>query len=185
MTQNKTNEKYFPYSLSSRSVNRPICGNSLNCSRQISPEHSILIIATWSCLTNRGRVFDFSPVFLSTKHIRACNREREKNKPLNWRCQFVNKEETNVTYIDGDFFSSTMNMHHCWISSTYDRFMFQNHHLRIEFLSGFDWLRSITQNETRRDIFFFDSLWRKVKKNSINKSLPLTLSVLLLSVTHF
>lgn len=60
--------------LSSRSVKRPICGKSLNCSRQIIPEHSILIIATWSCFTNLGRVFDFSPVFLSTKQIRACNK---------------------------------------------------------------------------------------------------------------
>lgn len=59
------------YSLSSRSVNRPICGKSLNCSRQINPEHSILIIATWSCFTKRGRVLDFSPVFLSTRQIRA------------------------------------------------------------------------------------------------------------------
>jgi len=57
--------------LSSLSVKRPIWGNSLNCSRQIIPEHSIRIIATWSCFTNRGRVFDLSPVFLSTKQMRA------------------------------------------------------------------------------------------------------------------
>lgn len=57
--------------LSSRNVKRPIWGKSLNCSKQINPEHSTRIIATWSCLTNLGRVFDLSPLFLSTRHIRA------------------------------------------------------------------------------------------------------------------
>ena len=68
---NYSNQYFKSNSLSSRKVNRPICGKSLNCSRQIIPEHSIRIIATWSCFTNLGRVFDFSPDFLSTKHIRA------------------------------------------------------------------------------------------------------------------
>lgn len=27
---------------------------------------------TWSCFTNRGRVLLFSPVFLSTRQIKAC-----------------------------------------------------------------------------------------------------------------
>lgn len=57
--------------LSSLKVKRPICGNSLNCSRHITPAHSILIMATCSCLTNRGLVLLFSPVFLSTRHINA------------------------------------------------------------------------------------------------------------------
>lgn len=61
-------EKMLPSSLS---VNLPICGNNLNCSKQMTPAHSILMIATWSCLTKRGLVFDFSPVFLSMRHIKA------------------------------------------------------------------------------------------------------------------
>lgn len=67
------------YLLSSLRVNLPICGNSLNCSKQIIPEHSILIIATWSCLTNLGRDFDLSPVFLSTKQMRACKKNKVRN----------------------------------------------------------------------------------------------------------
>lgn len=63
--------KHNRYLLSSLSVNRPIWGNSLNCSKQITPAHSILIIATWSCFTNLGLVFDFSAVFLSTRQMSA------------------------------------------------------------------------------------------------------------------
>lgn len=58
--------------LSSLNVNLPIWANFLKGSKQMTPAHSILMIATWSCFTKRGLVFDFSPVFLSTKHMRAC-----------------------------------------------------------------------------------------------------------------
>lgn len=62
------------YLLSSLKVNLPIWANFLKGSRQMTPAHSILMMATWSCFTKRGRVFDFSPVFLSTKQIRACTK---------------------------------------------------------------------------------------------------------------
>ena len=57
---------------SSRRVKRPICGKSLNVSRQISPPlTSILAIAIWSCFTNLGFICVFSPVFLSMMQISA------------------------------------------------------------------------------------------------------------------
>ena len=56
---------------SSLRVNRPIWGKSLNGSIQITPAASRRIIAIWSCLTNRGRTFDFSLVFLSTRQMSA------------------------------------------------------------------------------------------------------------------
>lgn len=59
---------------SSRSVNRPIWGKSLNVSMQIMPPFtSILAITTWSCLTNLGNICFFSPVFLSSRQRKACN----------------------------------------------------------------------------------------------------------------
>lgn len=42
----------------------------------MTPAHSNLIIANWSCLTNLGRVFDFSPDFLSTRQIKACKSKK-------------------------------------------------------------------------------------------------------------
>ena len=58
--------RYLP---SSRKVNRPICGKSLKDSRQINPPFtSIRAIAIWSCRTNLGLIWVFSPVFLSIIH---------------------------------------------------------------------------------------------------------------------
>lgn len=67
---------------SSRSVNLPIWGKSLNGSKQTAPPLiSNLTMAIWSCLMNRGRwPRDFSPVFLSTTQIKA------------WRAESNNKE---------------------------------------------------------------------------------------------
>lgn len=62
---------------SSLSVNRPIWGKSLNVSKQITPAARSLAIHTWSCLTKRGRVLLFSPVFLSTRQIKACSWDLE------------------------------------------------------------------------------------------------------------
>lgn len=84
----------------------------------------------------------------------------------------VLSKKKNNNYIDGDFLGSTMDMHHCWISSTYDRFMFKNHHLRIKFPSRFDWLRSITKHKTGRDIFLFDSL--QIRQMKVNKTVTTT-----------
>lgn len=60
---------------SSRSVNRPIWGKSLKVSKQMTPAARSLAIHTWSCLTKRGRVLLFSPVFLSTRQIKACSQD--------------------------------------------------------------------------------------------------------------
>ena len=70
---------------SSRKVNRPIWGNSLNVSRQMSPPTtSRRTMAIWSCLTKRGRTRFFSPVFLSIKQIKA------------WKGQINNWDESAV-----------------------------------------------------------------------------------------
>ena len=62
---------------SSRSVNRPIWGNSLKASRQMAPAHtSKRTMAIWSCFIKRGRVLLFSP-FLSTRQIKFCGRRDE------------------------------------------------------------------------------------------------------------
>lgn len=57
---------------SSLRVNRPIWGKSLKVSKQMIPAARSLAMHTWSCLTKRGRVLLFSPVFLSTRQIKAC-----------------------------------------------------------------------------------------------------------------
>lgn len=62
---------------SSRKVNRPIWGKSLKVSRQMVPAVRRRAMQTWSCLTNRGRVLLLSPVFLSTRQIKACRRNKE------------------------------------------------------------------------------------------------------------
>lgn len=60
-------------SQSSLSVNLPICGKSLNGSRQIIPPRtSNRTMAIWSCLMNLGLIVDFSLVFLSIRQIKAC-----------------------------------------------------------------------------------------------------------------
>lgn len=61
---------------SSLKVKRPIWGKSLNVSRQIVPAVLKRAMQTWSCFTKRGRVLLFSPVFLSTKQIKACIRKK-------------------------------------------------------------------------------------------------------------
>ena len=67
--KNKTpNIFYVPSSLR---VNRPNCGWSLKVSMQMVSSATNRTIAIWSCLINRGRVLDFSPVFLSTKQMIA------------------------------------------------------------------------------------------------------------------
>jgi len=63
---------------SSRSVKRPIWGKSLKVSRQMTPLARNLAMHTWSCFTKRGRVLLFSPVFLSTRQIKACGRDLKK-----------------------------------------------------------------------------------------------------------
>lgn len=70
---------------SSLKVKRPIWGKSLNVSRQMVPAVLKRAMQTWSCFTKRGRVLLFSPVFLSTKQIKAC--ERKKNNS----CECENK----------------------------------------------------------------------------------------------
>lgn len=62
----------YAHTPSSRKVNRPIWGKSLNVSRQMVPAVRRRAMHTWSCFTNRGRVLLFSPVFLSTRQIKAC-----------------------------------------------------------------------------------------------------------------
>lgn len=62
---------------SSLKVNRPIWGNSLKVSRQMVPAVRRRAMQTWSCLTNRGRVLLFSPVFLSTRQIKVCRQNAE------------------------------------------------------------------------------------------------------------
>jgi len=64
---------------SSRNVNRPICGKSLNASRQIIPPSiSRRTIATWSCLIKRGRTVLFSFVFLSIRHSSALAQQQQQ-----------------------------------------------------------------------------------------------------------
>lgn len=73
------------HSPSSRKVKRPIWGKSLKVSRQMVPAVLRRAMHTWSCLTKRGRVLLLSPVFLSTRQIKACKRARGTFKPLWYR----------------------------------------------------------------------------------------------------
>lgn len=75
---------------SSRKVNRPIWGNSLKVSRQMVPAVRRRAMQTWSCLTNRGRVLLFSPVFLSTRQIKAWRRSKEKKNVSRYTVRIQN-----------------------------------------------------------------------------------------------
>lgn len=62
---------------SSRNVNRPICGKSLNVSKHTEPSISCnLTMATWSCLINLGFLV-LSPVFLSIRAISIYRKQIE------------------------------------------------------------------------------------------------------------
>lgn len=64
---------------SSLSVNRPIWGKSLKVSKQMTPAARSLAMHTCSCFTKRGRILLFSPVFLSTRQIKACRWDIKKS----------------------------------------------------------------------------------------------------------
>lgn len=77
---------------SSLKVKRPIWGKSLNVSRQIVPAVRKRAMQTWSCFTKRGRVLLFSPVFLSTKQIKACIKKKLIAVSAKIRVIFLNKQ---------------------------------------------------------------------------------------------
>ena len=129
---------------SSRKVNRPIWGNSLKVSRQIVPAVRKRAMQTWSCLTNRGRVLLFSPVFLSTKQIKAYKKRnnriqriylrRKKNTPYSstncfWR-QFERGWATlTESYCNLHFLNAGMNVKDCIVTWTDDGFVFNDDNL--------------------------------------------------------
>lgn len=83
---------------SSLRVNRPIWGKSLKVSRQMTPAARSLAMHTWSCLTNRGRVLLFSPVFLSTRQIKACRWDLQRFQLQIQRVQSVAVAATYNSY---------------------------------------------------------------------------------------
>lgn len=78
------------------------------------------IIATWSCLTNLGRVFDFSPVFLSTKQMSAYKRTMETF--INYMS--LESEEQLKTYLHRYFFGGAVYVHDSWVARTDNWFVF-------------------------------------------------------------
>lgn len=84
---------------SSRKVNRPIWGNSLKVSRQMVPAVRRRAMQTWSCFTNRGRVLLFSPVFLSTIQIKACQGDKQHRRRHTHRALDLDLEATQQMYL--------------------------------------------------------------------------------------
>lgn len=85
---------------------------------------------TWSCLTNRGRVLLFSPVFLSTRQIKAW-RGRKANKLLNTSTNSLQVllAEVKDSHRDLHFFNACMNVKNCVVTWTDDRFVFNDDNL--------------------------------------------------------
>lgn len=95
------------HSPSSRKVKRPIWGKSLKVSRQMVPAVLRRAMHTWSCLTKRGRVLLLSPVFLSTRQIKACKGARGTFKPLWYRtsCKWGHSPELKTAGLQAQIYN--------------------------------------------------------------------------------
>lgn len=128
---------------SSLRVNRPIWGKSLKVSRQMTPAARSLAMHTWSCLTNRGRVLLFSPVFLSTRQIKACRWDLQRFQLQIQRVQSVavaatynsyNKKKGEIyrwaTHCDLHLLDAGVDVEDCVVTRTNDWFVLDDDDLR-------------------------------------------------------
>ena len=97
----------------------------------MTPAARSLAIHTWSCFTKRGRVLLFSPVFLSTRQIKAYIRDVKSwtTPKLIWS-DTVKKKSRAVTYCDLHLFDAGVDVEDCIVTRTNDWFVLNDDDLR-------------------------------------------------------
>lgn len=101
----------------------------------MTPAARSLAMHTCSCFTKRGRILLFSPVFLSTRQIKACRQDlNSSNAEIHWWLKDEHKCKTqclfNWTHCDLHFLYAGVDVEDGIIAGTNYWFVLNDHNLK-------------------------------------------------------